>query len=86
MTTLGYIILANLVSTLLSIGLAALLSFRYLSQVIDRLVPVSAGLLLATAVTHLLPEAIHSGADPARARLGAARRASSASSCSRSWR
>jgi zinc and cadmium transporter len=54
MTTLGYIILANLVSTLLSIGLAALLSFRYLAQVIDRLVPVSAG----------LPEAFHSGANP----------------------
>ena len=64
MTTLGYIILANLVSTLLSIGLAAWLSFRYLAKVIDRLVPVSAGLLLATAVTHLLPEAFHSEADP----------------------
>ena len=37
MTTLGYIILANLVSTLLSIGLAAWLSFRYLAKVIDRL-------------------------------------------------
>jgi zinc and cadmium transporter len=43
---------------------AALLSFRYLSNVVDRLVPVSAGLLLATAVTHLLPEAFHSEADP----------------------
>ena len=64
MTTLGYIILANLVSTLLSIGLAAVLSFRYLGQVIDRLVPVSAGLLLATAVTHLLPESFSSEADP----------------------
>ena len=64
MTTLGYIIAANLVSTLVSVGLAALLSFRYLAQVIDRLVPVSAGLLLATAVTHLLPEAFHSEANP----------------------
>ena len=64
MSTLGYIILANLVSTLLSIGLAAVLSFRYLSQVIDRLVPVSAGLLLATAITHLLPESFEGGADP----------------------
>ena len=64
MTTLGYIIAANLISTLLSIGLAAILSFRYLARVIDRLVPVSAGLLLATAVTHLLPEAFHSEADP----------------------
>ncbi|MBS1172103.1 MAG: zinc transporter, family, partial [Proteobacteria bacterium] len=64
MTTLGYIVTANLVSTLLSIGLAAALSFRYLARVIDRLVPVSAGLLLATAITHLLPEAFHSEASP----------------------
>ncbi len=64
MSTLGYIIAANLVSTLVSIGLAAALSFRYLSNVIDRMVPVSAGLLLATAITHLLPEAFRSEADP----------------------
>ena len=64
--TLGYIVLANLLSTLLSVGLAALLSFRYLGKLIDRLVPVSAGLLLATAVTHLLPEAFNSEADPFR--------------------
>jgi zinc and cadmium transporter len=64
MSTLGYIVVANLVSTLLSIALAAVLSFRYLAQVIDRLVPVSAGLLLATAITHLLPEAFHSEANP----------------------
>ena len=61
--TLGYIILANLVSTVLSVGLAALLSFRYLGALIDKLVPVSAGLLLATAITHLLPEAFNSEAD-----------------------
>lgn len=62
--TLGYIVLANLLSTLLSLGLAALLSFRYLGTVIDKMVPVSAGLLLATAITHLLPEAFESNADP----------------------
>ncbi len=62
--TLGYIVLANLLSTLLSLGLAAWLSFRYLGKLIDKLVPVSAGLLLATAVTHLLPEAFNSEADP----------------------
>jgi zinc and cadmium transporter len=62
--TLGYIILANLLSTLLSLGLAALLAFRYLGTLIDKMVPVSAGLLLATAVTHLLPEAFNSEADP----------------------
>ena len=62
--TLGYIVLANLLSTLLSVGLAAWLSFRYLGKLIDKLVPVSAGLLLATAVTHLLPEAFEKGAEP----------------------
>ena len=64
MGSLGYIVLANLLSTLLSISLAAWLGFRYLASVIDELVPVSAGLLLATAITHLLPEAIDSNADP----------------------
>ena len=64
MTILGYIILANLLSTLLSVALAAWLGFNYLARVIDKLVPVSAGLLLATAVTHLLPESFHSEADP----------------------
>ncbi|HKO69247.1 MAG TPA: ZIP family metal transporter [Burkholderiaceae bacterium] len=62
--TLGYIVLANLLSTLLSLGLAGWLSFRYLGKLIDKLVPVSAGLLLATAVTHLLPEAFKGEADP----------------------
>ena len=46
MTILGYIILANLLSTLLSVALAAWLGFNYLARVIDKLVPVSAGLLL----------------------------------------
>jgi zinc and cadmium transporter len=64
MSTLGYIVLANVLSTLLSISLAAWLGFNYLASVIDKLVPVSAGLLLATAVTHLLPEAFASEADP----------------------
>lgn len=64
MSILGYIVLANLLSTILSVALAAWLGFRYLARVIDKLVPVSAGLLLATAITHLLPEAFHSEADP----------------------
>jgi zinc and cadmium transporter len=62
--TLGYIVLANVLTTVLSIALAAALSFRWLARVIDKMVPVSAGLLLATAVTHLVPEAFHSDADP----------------------
>ena len=64
MSTLGYIVLANLLSTMLSVSLAAWLGFRYLANLIDKLVPVSAGLLLATAITHLLPEAYQSNADP----------------------
>ncbi|HEU0201441.1 MAG TPA: ZIP family metal transporter [Burkholderiaceae bacterium] len=63
-TTLAYIVLANVLSTAFSIALAALLSFRYLASLVDRLVCVSAGLLLTAAVTHLLPEAFHSDADP----------------------
>lgn len=64
MSTLGYIVLANLLSTVLSVSLAAWLGFRYLASLIDKMVPVSAGLLLATAITHLLPEAYESNADP----------------------
>jgi len=63
--TLAYIVIANVLTTLVSIGLAAWLSFRWLSSLVDRLVCVSAGLLLTVAFTHLLPEAFHSDADPA---------------------
>jgi zinc and cadmium transporter len=63
MSTLHWIIVANVVSTVVSIALAAWLSFRWLSAVVDKLVSVSAGLLLAVALTHLIPEAIESGID-----------------------
>lgn len=62
-TTLAYIIAANVLSTVASIGLAAILSFRYLSGLVDKLVCVSAGLMLTVAFTHLLPESFHSEAD-----------------------
>jgi len=62
--TLLYIVLANAVSTLISIGLAALLSFRLLSGVVDKMVSVAAGVLLATALVQLLPEAMESGLAP----------------------
>lgn len=65
-STLTYIVVANVASTVLSIGLAAWLSFRWLAALVDRLVCVSAGLLLAVAFTHLLPESFHSEADPVR--------------------
>jgi zinc and cadmium transporter len=62
--TLLYIFLANAVSTLISISLAAVLSFRFLSGVVDKMVPVAAGVLLATALVQLLPEAIASNLEP----------------------
>jgi zinc and cadmium transporter len=64
MQTLSFIVIANVLSTVISIGLAALLSFRLLGGLIDKLVCVSAGLLLTVAFTHLLPESFHSEADP----------------------
>jgi zinc and cadmium transporter len=63
-TTLAYIIVANVLTTVVSIVLAAWLSFRWLASLVDRLVCVSAGLLLTVAFTHLLPEAFQSSADP----------------------
>jgi len=63
MDTLAWIIAANVVSTVVSIALAAWLSFRLLSTLVERLVCVSAGLLLTVAFTRLLPEAVESGID-----------------------
>lgn len=63
MHTLAWIILANVLSTVFSIALAAWLSFRFLSSLVERLVCVSAGLLLTVAFTRLLPEAIDAGID-----------------------
>jgi len=62
--TLTLIVLANVLSTLISISLAAALSFHLLSGVVDRMVSLSVGVLLATALTNLLPEAVGSGFDP----------------------
>jgi zinc and cadmium transporter len=64
MSTLAFIVLANVLSTAASISLAAALSFRLLGGLVDKLVCVSAGLLLTVAITHLLPESFESEADP----------------------
>jgi len=64
MLTLLYIFLANAISTLLSISLAAVMSFRLLSGVVEKMVSIAAGVLLATALVQLLPEAIESGLRP----------------------
>lgn len=66
METLAAIVLANTLSTVISIGLAAWLSFRLLSGLVDKLVCVSAGLLLTVAFTRLLPEAAEGGLAPER--------------------
>jgi len=63
MNTLAWIVFANVVATVISIALAAWLSFRYLSALVDKLVCVSAGLLLTVALTRLVPEALESGLD-----------------------
>jgi zinc and cadmium transporter len=52
-----------LVGGLASIGIAATLSFTTLSRFVSRMVSLSAGLLLGTAVLHLIPEAFESQAD-----------------------
>lgn len=61
--TLFYIILATGGSGLISIYLAAYLSFGSLGKLVRRLVSLSVGLLLATAILNILPEAIESGAN-----------------------
>ncbi|HXY22316.1 MAG TPA: ZIP family metal transporter, partial [Burkholderiaceae bacterium] len=66
MPTLLFIVVANVASTAVSLALAALLSFRLLSDLVDRMVHVSIGLLLATALVNILPEALASGLNPAQ--------------------
>jgi zinc and cadmium transporter len=61
--TLLHILVATLLGGAVSVFAAALLSVTLLSRVVHRLVSLSAGLLLGTAVLHLLPEAVESGAD-----------------------
>jgi zinc and cadmium transporter len=64
MVTLLLIIVANLASTAVSLTLAVVLAFRWLSGLVDRLVHVSIGLLLATALLHIIPEAMAGGITP----------------------
>ena len=62
--TLFHIIAATLVGGSLSTLAAGLLSLHVLSRITQRLVSLSAGLLLGAATIDLLPEAIASGEDP----------------------
>jgi zinc and cadmium transporter len=57
------IIAATTLGGVVSVLVAAALSLTVLAGIIRQLVSLSAGLLLATAVLHLLPEALESGTD-----------------------
>lgn len=56
MTTLLQILAATLLSSVLSIVLAGLISFKFLDRYMSKMLCISAGLLLTVAFTHLLPE------------------------------
>jgi zinc and cadmium transporter len=62
--TLLYIVLATLAGGLLSVLIAASLTLALLARVVRNLVSLSAGVLLATALLHVLPEAFESAASP----------------------
>ncbi len=62
--TLLYIVLATLAGGLLSVAIAASLTVGLLSRLVKNLVSLSAGVLLATALLNILPEAFESGASP----------------------
>jgi len=61
--TLLYIVLATLAGGLLSVLIAAWLTTSLLARLVKHLVSLSAGVLLGTALLHVLPEAFASGAD-----------------------
>ena len=62
--TLLYIVVATLAGGLLSVGIAASLTVGVLGRIVKHLVSLSAGVLLGTALLHVLPEAFESKADP----------------------
>lgn len=60
---LTQILLANIVAGLFSVFAAAVLSMGLIARVIPHLVSLSAGILLGTALLHLIPESLESGLD-----------------------
>ena len=56
--------LATTIAGVFSISAAALFSFALLSKMVERMVSMSVGILLATSLLHALPEAFESHADP----------------------
>lgn len=63
MAELAWIVGASLVGGLCSVLAAAFISFTLLRRWVSRLVSVSVGVLLAVALTDLIPEAVDSGID-----------------------
>jgi zinc and cadmium transporter len=61
--TLFYIVLATMAGSLLSVVIAASLTLAMLGRLVKSLVSLSAGVLLGTALLHVLPEAFE-GRDP----------------------
>ena len=64
MMILTYIVAATLAGGVLSVLLAALITESMLSRIVKNLVSLSAGVLLGTALLHVLPEAFESKAEP----------------------
>ena len=64
--TLLYIVLATLAGGLLSVFIAAALTLSVLGGIVRHLVSLSVGVLLGTALLHVLPEAFESDVDPHR--------------------
>jgi zinc and cadmium transporter len=62
--TLFYIVLATLLGGVLSVLIAASLTVGLLGRVVKHLVSLSTGVLLGTALLHVLPEAFESQASP----------------------
>ena len=62
--TLFYIVLATLAGGLLSVAIAASLTVALLGRMVRHLVSLSVGVLLGTALLHVLPEAFERGGDP----------------------
>jgi zinc and cadmium transporter len=62
--TLLYILVATFSGGVLSVLIAASLTVAVLSKVVHHLVSLSTGVLLGTALLHVLPEAFESGAPP----------------------
>ncbi|MBL8349048.1 MAG: ZIP family metal transporter [Burkholderiaceae bacterium] len=64
--TLLYIVLATTAGGLLSVAIAAGLTLAVLGRIVRHLVSLSVGVLLGTALLHVLPEAFESGVEPHR--------------------